>query len=324
MTPRFDLVDIAKNLLQRKMFIVVVSVLGAALGAVFYLIQAKKFKAQSEIIVSNPKFADRANLFRNTDIGIDYFADEDDVDRVIAIAQSTSVRDKIIDSMRLAYVYQMDLNNPKRVEMLHDIFKKAYDVKRTEYKNMEISYTDTDPQRAADVTNAAVSIIEKTYRGYYSKIKAGIYRSIEEKVRESDSTINALTDTLATLRDRYQIYDIISPGRANMVSGIVKNNGKADFGKGVEIIQNIEAIKDAAVLDRAKYYTLLSEFSAGTSGNDIQFVQVISKATPPVKHAGLGGILTVVACGIAAFFLSIVIVLLGAYLKELKTATEER
>ncbi len=247
---------------------------------------------------------------------MDYFASEDDIDRVMAIAKSDMVRNQVIENMHLFAAYGLDSNDAKDADKMGGIWKKNFDATRTEFKNMELSFVDTNAKRAADITNETVRVVEYTYRNYYNAIKAKIYSSIEEKVKETDSTINTLTDTLAALRDHYQIYDIISPGRNNMMNAI-KNNGNKDFGMGIEQIQNIESVKDQIVTDRAKYISLLNEFSTGTKLNDLSFLKVISSATPPVKHAGLGLILTVIACTVVGFFGSVIIALINAYYRAL-------
>lgn len=317
MTPRFDLVDIAQTIRNRRGFIIGITIAAAVLGGVFYLLQKKTYKASSEFIVSNPQYADRNNLFRTTEPRyVDYFASEDDIDRVMAIAKSDVVKNQVIENMHLFEAHKLNPSNIKDADKMNGIFKKNYDVSRTEYKNMEVSFVDEDPKRAADVTNEAVRIIEETYRSYYNTIKGRIYKSIEDKITEIDSSVNVLTDSLAILRDRYKIYDIISPSRQTMVSGSMKPTG-ADFGKGMELIQNVESVKDQLVTDRAKNISLLNEFSTGTKLNDMRFLQVISTATPPVKAAGLGLIFTVIACTVVGFFLSVIIVLLSGYYKRL-------
>ncbi len=86
---------------------------------------------------------------------------------------------------------------------------------------------------------------------------------------------------------------------------------------GIEQIQNIESVKDQIVADRAKYISLLNEFSTGTKLNDLSFLKVISTATPPVKPTGLGLMLTVIACTIVGFFASVIIALISAYYRAL-------
>src|SRR5690606_3089253 len=116
-------------------------------------------------------------------------------------------------------------------------------------------------------------------------------------------------------REQYQIYDIINPKRTNTIIGSLKSNGHKEFGRGVEEIQNVSAIKDQWVMDRSSYISLMNEFSTGTGADELSFMKVISPATPPVSPAGLGLVLTVVACALLGFFFCVVTVLLNAYFR---------
>jgi uncharacterized protein involved in exopolysaccharide biosynthesis len=161
----------------------------------------------------------------------------------------------------------------------------------------------------------AVKVLEQTYRSYYTTVKNGIYTSINDQKVKLDSSINALTDTLAALRDQHGIYAILSPSRKGVISGEVKGGGKG-FGRAMEEIQNIESIKDQLVTDRAQYISLLHEFDA-TRNNAMDYLKVITRAVPPTRPSGLGMTLTLVGAGLLSFFFSTLWVLIMAYYRKL-------
>jgi uncharacterized protein involved in exopolysaccharide biosynthesis len=233
----------------------------------------------------------------------------------MAFAGSDTVRNRIIRNCQFQVIYKKDINDPKGYAELMSIFKKNFNIKRTEYKDVEVSYTDYDPQTAANVANMSVKVLEETYRQYYNNIKNGIYKSINDQVTKLDSSINTLTDTLATMRDQYGIYSIISPARQNVITSEIKGGGKG-YGRAIEEIQNIESIKDQLVADRAHYISALNEFYA-TTNSALDFVKVITRALPPTNAAGLSTEITLVAAGLLSFFFSTLYVLLMAYYRKL-------
>lgn len=321
MTPRFDLVDIAQVLYQRRRLLVWITLLAAALGAVGYLIQKKKYQAKSEVVVANPLYADRNHFFRtNTDRYIDYFAGEDDIDRIMAIANSDEVKNRVVEKAGLFQHYKLDTTSKKDELVLGARWKKSFKVVRTEYKNIEVMFTDEDPEKAAEVVNEAIKVIERTYRNFYISIKDQMYEALYDKLLEADSLVVLFTDSLVALREEYQIYDILNPARMNTIVNTLKSNGHKEFGRGVEEIQNVSSIKDRWVMDRSTYVSLLNEFSTGTRPGELSFINVISPATPPIKPAGLNLTLTSVACGLAGFFAAMIIVLLNAYFRVLLAA----
>lgn len=316
-TPRFDLIDIIQTIRQRRRFVIAVTVIAAVVGAVGYFTKTKTYVAKTEFLVSNPLFADRNNLFRTSEMRfVDYVGGDDDIDRVSFIAESDTVKDKLIKNLNLAEAYKVDLTKPDGMFRLRNIVKRNMDVKRTEFKDVLLSYTDTDPVRAANVANESIRIIEETFRGYYNGMRANVYDAIKEKIKEQDSTINTLTDTLAALRDKYGIYDIISPSRQNLINGEMKKGGPG-MGRGIEQVQNIEATKDQIVTDRAKNISLLNEFSTGTKAGQMPLVQVITSGKVPVEPKGPGLALTVVAATLLGLFFSCFLVLLTTYYRAL-------
>ena len=312
----FDLVDIIRTIQKQKRFILIITIAGIALAGASVLVKKKKFKAEARFLVNNPLYGDRNTLFRSIDTRyVDSFGGDDDLDKIMAFAGSDTVRNRIIRNCQFQVIYKKDINDPKGYAELMSIFKKNFNIKRTEYKDVEVSYTDYDPQTAANVANMSVKVLEETYRQYYNNIKNGIYKSINDQVTKLDSSINTLTDTLATMRDQYGIYSIISPARQNVITSEIKGGGKG-YGRAIEEIQNIESIKDQLVADRAHYISALNEFYA-TTNSALDFVKVITRALPPTNAAGLSTEITLVAAGLLSFFFSTLYVLLMAYYRKL-------
>ncbi len=318
MTPRFDLVDIAQTLYQRRRLLLWITLLAAVLGAVGYLLRQDMYKARAEVVVANPLYADRNHFFRtNTDRYIDYFAGEDDLDRIMAIATSDQVKNSIVERTGLMQHYKLDPEKKEDILTLDARWKKYFKITRTEYKNIEVMFTDADPKMAAGVVNESIRVIESAYRNFYISIKRQMHHALQDKVAEADSMIKLLTDSLVVLREEYQIYDIVSPIRTNTIITRLKSNGHKEFGRGVEEIQNVSSVKDRWVIDRTNYLTLLNEFSTGTAPDELSFVEVITPATPPVEPAGLNMIFTAIACVFVALFITIIIILLNGYFKAL-------
>ena len=321
-TLRFDLVDIIRIIERRRRFIMIVTLISLVLGLGFHLVRKKKFEAKAAFFVSNPIYADRSSIFAGADSRYtDYFGDEDDIDRVIALAESDTITTQIIKNTGFDQSNKLDMNDPHQRNELKQKFKKALDIKRTEYKLLELSFTDRDPFLAANVANEAVKDIEWGYRNFYNSKKLALYNSISSKLVDIDSSIASLTDTLTRLRNESGIYDIISPNRQNLVTSSIHGNGK-DQGRYIEVIQNFEATKDLLVTDRAKYVSLLNQYSTGVKSNEIVLLHSITIAKPPVDPAGPNVWIILAASFFLGLFFSICYVLLTTYYKEVVLVRE--
>jgi LPS O-antigen subunit length determinant protein (WzzB/FepE family) len=314
--PTFDLVDVIRTIQKKKRFIIIITVIALALGGLFLLVKKKKYKAEARFLVNNPLYGDRNTLFRSFETRyVDYFGGDDDLDKITAFANSDTVRDLIIRKCQFQEIYKQDINTPKGHAALMGIFNRNFNLKRSEYKDMEVTYIAYDAQTAATVANTTFDVLEATYRYYYKSMKEGLYTSINDKLKQVDSTINVLTDSLANMRERYNIYSIISPTRQNVIYSDVKGSGKG-FGKAIEQVQNIEAVKDQLVTDRAHYISNLNEFSA--SENDaIGMLKLITRALPPQSPSGAGVQMVLLASACLGLFFSTMYVLMMAYFRKL-------
>lgn len=318
MSPRFDLIDIVQTLQKRIRYILIISLIAAVLAAVLYLVRAKKYKSTATFFVSNPLYVDRTNLFRTEHSQfIDYFGSENDMDKIVAIANSDSLARRVIIEQNLGEAYKLDASKPDEMAQLVDIFHSKYEAKRTENSTMEVSYTDKDAARTSNTANAIAKGISELFGSYYSNIRSHIELSLQNKIRETDSAIVKMTDTLAGLRERYGIYDIISPSRKNMITGSLKSTGPG-FGRAMEDIQTIESTKDQLVMNRAEFMTVINEFNTSRSG-DMPLVQTLNKAYQPYKSKDFGLLGTIVVAFIVALLFSSLWVLLVSYFRVLTT-----
>lgn len=286
-TPRFDLVDIAKTLQKRSKYILIITTLAAIVGAALHFIMPKKYESTAELFVANPLYADRGNIFRNRNAEfINYFGNEDDIDKVIAIAESDLARKLILDKQDLAKVYGLDTSLKKDRMKLASIFKKNFKVTRTEYQGMEMSYTDKDPVISANVTNQAVMVTESLYKDFYNQLKMNVCNSLKNSIAETDSAIRSINEAAA------------------------KNTSALD-------VQTLAATKEQFIKDRAQAISLLNEFSTGIKDDEMSLLRVISSASPATEPKGLGLGYTILACTLIGLFFSTIWVLISAYFKTL-------
>lgn len=300
--PRFDLVDIAQTLHKRRKMLLIAVIVAALLGGVFYVIGKKKYKAEADFIISNPLYADRNNLFRTRDTRfVDYFGGDDDIDRVLVIAQSDTLRNIILDKLNLWEVYKLDKTNPDdRLEM-KERFQKYFKMERTEYTTAKVYYTDTDPERAADVVNLAIETCENIFRGYYLKMKDNVASSIKDRIAEIDESVDENTK--------------------EMVSIAKELDGTRDYATREMLnvkYKKLSAVNNQLIEDRARNVSLLNEFMTGVDAKDRnRYLQVITPATPPLKPAGIGLVLTAIGAAFFGFFFVGIYILIVSYYRLL-------
>lgn len=300
--PRFDLVDIIQTLRRHGKLLVIAVVASAMLGGLFYTFGKKKYKAEADFIISNPLYADRNNLFRNRDTRfVDYFGGDDDLDRVLVIAASDTLRNAVAEQLNLWDAYKLDRTKPEDRLKMKEIFKDVYKMERTEYTTGKVYYKDTDPVRAAAVVNLSIEVSENIFRSYYLKMKNNVANSVRERIDEIDRKLAELTvEQLELFKNRTNV-----PGTEAYLLQETKQN-------------EIAVLKEQLIKDKANNVSILNELLTGVDSNDQnRYVQVITPATPPEKPAGIGLLLTVAGAAFFGFFFVSIYLLIVTYYRLL-------
>ncbi|MBW7912987.1 MAG: hypothetical protein H3C54_04640 [Taibaiella sp.] len=300
--PRFDLVDIIQTLRKHGKLLLIAIIASAMLGGLFYVFGKKNYKAEADFIISNPLYADRNNLFRNRDTRfVDYFGGDDDLDRVLVIASSDTLRNTVAEQLNLWDAYKLDRTKPEDRLKMKEIFKDKYKMERTEYTTGKVYFEDTDPVRAAAVANLSIEVSENIFRSYYLKMKNNVANSVRERIDEIDRRIMEITEEQVEL------------GK-NMSKGF----GTEEYVKQQTKATETAVLKEQLIKDKANNISILNELLTGVDSNDQnRYVQVITPATPPEKPAGIGMVLTVIGAAFFGFFFVAIYLLIITYYRLL-------
>lgn len=304
---------------QRKK-ILAFSLSAAAFGLVLGLFKTKRYNAETTFILKNHLFADRTYLYSKDMRYINYYAPEDDIERLIALTDADNVLNSLIGQLDLVAYYKTDTTKPKALRILKKKISKQVEISRTPEKHAILSYEDKNPEMAARIANKYLELIELNLRINYNSVRADVYRALQTKIAEEDSALTVLTDSLAALRQQYGIYDIISPTRGNMiVNAHIQDNGHPEFAKGLELIQNVESVKDRAVADRSDHISLANQYAGSEKIGDLSLIQVIKVAQPPLKAASSGPVLIALISFMAGLLFGVLYILVQARIAK-KTA----
>lgn len=292
-TPSFDLIDVIKTIQKQKRVIALITIIALVLGGGFYAVKKKKFKGTARFLVNNPLYGDRNTLFRNYEQRyVDYFGGDDDLDRVTALLNSDTVKDRIIRNSQFQIVYKDDINTEKGHAFLMGVFDKNFNVKRSEYKEIEVSYIAYDSVTAANVANMSVKVCEEAFRNYYTSMKMGMVKSMGDKLKQIDSTINANNALMA------------DGSHANSPQGVMTN------AKAISITQ------DQLMQDRARYISIINEFEA-TTNSAMDYLKVTTRALPPTSPIGPSLMTILMVAGFLGLFGGVLLVLVLAYYNRL-------
>jgi uncharacterized protein involved in exopolysaccharide biosynthesis len=212
MNQQENLLDILKILLRWKRPIIIIGVIAFIGACGITLMLPNYYKAATTFYSASPDLAKPAPI-GNMEIEQEYYGEDEDVDRVLSIANSGELAGYIIDRFKLYEHYEI---NPEGLKAKHKVqkkFFKLYNAEKTKFDGIEVSMEDTDPELARDIANAARDKInefcQRMVKESQDKLIATYQDNIESKMKE----IFVLNDSLLNERKRYQVWDTVYQGQ---------------------------------------------------------------------------------------------------------------
>ena len=140
----------------------------------------------------------------------EYYGEEEDMDRILTIAESKEVADYLIDKFKLYENYDINPDQKLGAHKIMKRFRKLYEVKKTKFDAVEVSMEDQDPQLATDIANAAWVKIDEIAQRLIKESQTLELATRRLTVTEKEEKLQQLNDSLAIVRERFGIYNTIT------------------------------------------------------------------------------------------------------------------
>jgi hypothetical protein len=313
-TEKLDLIDFIRFGWKRKKVILIIAFVASLITAVIMFFTKNKYKAYGSFFPASSAISGRVNLFREfNQEWLDLFGGENEADRLYVIGNTATVVSKLIEENKMHEHYGIDIvNDPKGKLKTYKRFAKNYSFNRSGFKHLEVTFSDVDPELGAKIVNSAMNFSENELKKVYINGHSQMAIALEKRVDSIGQRIDGLTDTLVKLRTKHGIYDLLSPGRKNILSGKMSGGG-ASYARALEEIQEVEEVKDRLVIEKGKYAALSNEFRA-LLHYDIPMIHVVQWATPSGQKAGPFRILTVLLVGVGSFLFAWLLLVMYEYI----------
>lgn len=215
-----NLIDVLRTIFKWKKPIFYVC-LAAGLGAILIsLFLSNYYKATSVFLAVSPSQATTEALYGSGQLRTDYYGNENDIDRLMTIAESGELAEFLIDSFKLYEHYDINPGQPKAAFKVQQKFFSLYEVKKTKRDAIELSVEDKDGELAARIANAAREKIDEIARRLIREGLEKTINSYEANISAKEAQLNTLSDSLISMRKQYGIYSIVGQSEAlpNQVS----------------------------------------------------------------------------------------------------------
>jgi tyrosine-protein kinase Etk/Wzc len=177
-------------------------------------------------------------MFGQSQKDMDYYGGEEDVDRLLTIAQSGELYDFLIKKYDLYRHYKIDTTSEQAAFKVREALEGLYEVKKTKHNAIEISVEDKDRRLAAQMANAARDKVDEIAQRLVREIQANLIRAYESSFIEKEKTMRGIGDSLMLMRQNYGVIDpekqteAVTKVSVEAQGNYIRNKAKLDMLKG--------------------------------------------------------------------------------------------
>ncbi len=211
MEQKDSLLGVLETLFKWRRPVLIICAVAAFGTAGISLLLPNYYRATTIFLAASPDQAMPELFFDRSGSQRSYlYGSENDIDRVLTIAQSQELVSFLVDSFQLYEHYDISPEHPKAPHFVQRRFFSLYDIEKTKRDAIELSVEDKDPAFAAQVANAAREKINDIGKRLLKESLLKKIQTYDQEVYDKSVRVQKLGDTLATLRREYNIYNTIS------------------------------------------------------------------------------------------------------------------
>lgn len=316
MDKNYNLVDALRVLLKWKgpiiAFVLIITI-GSA--AVTWFGMPNYYESKAVFFPTNPNRTERQVLFNKegSDLGADFFGSKNDVNRFLSIANSAPLVDFIVNYFDLVSHYDYDTTSSsfKRYKVTEE-FKDNYSAIKTEHGAIEITIMDTDPEVAASMVNMVLTFLDDYNKKNIQSSKKQVLEMFKQTLAEKQKEVDVLTDTLAYLKNTYNIKESGTPGEEGGTYVVTGSDPVK-----TEIFKVLRSKQDNAIKDMNEVKSLYDQ-NLAASADEVSSIFIVEQAYPSEKKAKPKRSAIVIGVFLISIFLAVAGALLIDRLKQLK------
>jgi tyrosine-protein kinase Etk/Wzc len=270
MEQKDSLIGVLRTLFKWKTWLIIITLTAAIGSAIIVLILPVYYQAITTFYAASPDLAMPERIFGTSNEAMEYYGEEEDIDRLLTIANSNQLADFLIDSFGLYEHYDIDRDDPLAGYWVKETFYGLYDVKKTKFNALELSVEDTDPELAAVIANTARKKIDEMAQRLVKESQWQVIITYENSITENNQLLTALSDSLQSIRSEFGVFNSDSQSEL-LATLLAESEAKyANAEARLEAYQSSQGIpRDSIILQNARVQALKREVETLTSRMDL-------------------------------------------------------
>ena len=287
----FDNTPILKAVFKYKWHIMVITIVAAALGAIF---------SGSNFIT--PKYKSEAVVYPS---GRAEFSDETFTEQMLQIMESNEIMDSVAEVFNLMEHYKIDKNYPHAKTVLVYEYRDRVSISKTPYDAVKIKVLDEDPKMACAMVNEIIRLYNVKFNEIHKHKKWENVRMYEKNLARKYGFIDSLKRELAeiTCDDNMINYLYLSKGNSIAYFSEGKNNNSGDIVNAIALVELIASETEAYSEVKLEY-----EKEIRQAEGELTFLHLVSRPYIADQKSYPVRWIIVALCGISALLMSILVV----------------
>lgn len=315
--------DLILFLFKKRKILILTTLVAFVVGIVISLLMTVLFQSTAIVFptaTSTVSFSEQRKAKANA---MD-FGEEEQAEQMIQILQSSKIRNRIVSHFDLWKVYEIEPDEANRNYKLGQAYEQHISFERTRYGSIKIDVLDEEPQRAANIANKIVQLIDTVKNAL---IKERTVPAFDVNKRKIDK-LNQDQQNLIAEMDSLSAMGVVGPeARANLFSAVNEAKRPEDrifFKQQIEVNLKYGARYDALAdlrefrLEKLTDQEVSYEQAESDAVENFNHKFVVEYAVPSDKKAKPKRSIVVILFTFGALFLTIFYLLIAEKVKELR------
>lgn len=177
------------------------------LSVIFSLLMKNYYQGKTIFYAASQDLFKPEKVFGGSQQDMYYYGSGEDIDRILTVGNSNEVLDFLIDSFDLWKEYRIKPGNSMARYKMRKALRENFNITLTKQDALELTIEDTDPQRAADMANAARDRIDHTVKWIIKNSQVALSTSYIKAIHNKEQIMQNTLDSLIYYRQSTGIYD---------------------------------------------------------------------------------------------------------------------
>lgn len=151
-------------------------------------IYAPRTNSMAKILLNEENYNER--------LDIKAYASEEETEQMMQLLNANEIKDSLIKKFNLVDYYEIDKKSSGWQTKLYKQLTNNITVKRTDYGAISISVTDWDPQRACDMTNEILRVLDTVKNRAEHERAVAAYTALQKQLDSITKEINRADDSI--------------------------------------------------------------------------------------------------------------------------------